>query len=153
MTKSSSRTTKQVQNESKAKAELKAAKAKVQEENESNLSIANNALIVSKLSQKHNIENRANLSSKDLKAIRSKNRRMLISLSNNNFTMQGDSKISNAKQFLSYVKNYYQFNSFTFSASELYSAKDVKTIADIQNLIDFCKQSNLEFKVYTDLNA
>lgn len=110
---------------------------------------ANESIVISSLKQKHNIENRSALSAKQLKELRGKNRRMLIKFANQNFLLKEEKeKLSNAKLFLSYVKNHYQFSSLTFSAFDLYSAKEQKTVQDLQNLIDFCKAQKLVLKVY-----
>lgn len=138
------------------------AKALVSTKKEKEITLNTNVInetkkeIVNAISTKHKIENRASLSAKQLKAIRSKRRANLIKFANSHFTslaMQKQSEtLVNAKQFISFVAKHYEFTNLNFDASQLYSAKDAKTISDLKNLIDFCKDKKLAFKVYEDLN-
>jgi hypothetical protein len=132
----------------------KAIKAKETKQKESILKANENALSVS-LRIKHNIESRSTKSVKDLKAERSKNRNYLKKQIDSFFLAKHkDSKSDKlivAKQLISYISNKYLFTTLnSFSASDLYNSQNNKIVSDLQEILDFAKQSKLELKVYNN---
>ena len=93
---------------------------------------------------KHIIENRAKLSTKQLKAIRTKRRNEIKKFISEFFVanQKKDSETLKAikSNFVAFIKNNYSLDAMKCTASELYNAKDAKLITDISEILNFVRK-------------
>jgi len=93
---------------------------------------------------KHIIENRAKLSTKQLKAIRTKRRNEIKRFVSEFFVANQKKDAETLKaiksNFVAFIKNNYSLDAMKCTASELYNAKDAKLITDISEILNFVRK-------------